>query len=337
MKKNLTKKLMLSVLTLAFAVVSLGASTFAWFTMSSNAKVSAFEGAVKGAEGVEIAITKLGWDGTPGAADEVKYDSLKWFSGQLPADQFTNDIIDSGFAFSALTSNGKGTFTDVNNTTVDASHANAGKASGGYIGFRLWFKSANTASGETLNLTNIAITNSGTINKYTVDQQFTVSAPNSSDAQEEALVGSKWKFDVTSAARVSLHPQDSAHPDQTDKLPFVFEANESDTVIDAEVGVAGNSTGYKDKDGAWEYYNAKVQNTADQLKTAPAGPVCKQIGSVKNTKTESLPIITLTANTPTYVDVYVWIEGWDGECLNAIFTQALSVNFDFALSSSYNA
>ena len=34
MKKNLTKKLMLSVLTLAFAVVSLGASTFAWFTDS---------------------------------------------------------------------------------------------------------------------------------------------------------------------------------------------------------------------------------------------------------------------------------------------------------------
>ena len=39
MKKNLTKKLMLSVLTLAFAVVSLGASTFAWFTVSEEAKV----------------------------------------------------------------------------------------------------------------------------------------------------------------------------------------------------------------------------------------------------------------------------------------------------------
>ena len=34
------------------------------------------------------------------------------------------------------------------------------------------------------------------------------------------------------------------------------------------------------------------------------------------------------------IDVYVWIEGWDGECLNAIFSQQLQVKFDFALLSS---
>ena len=57
MRKNLTKKLFLSVLTLAFAVISLGASTYAWFTMSKNAQINAFEAEVQAGEGIEIAVT----------------------------------------------------------------------------------------------------------------------------------------------------------------------------------------------------------------------------------------------------------------------------------------
>ena len=41
MKNKLTRKLMLSAFTLLFAVISLGASTYAWFTMSEDADVEA--------------------------------------------------------------------------------------------------------------------------------------------------------------------------------------------------------------------------------------------------------------------------------------------------------
>jgi hypothetical protein len=58
MRKNLTKKLFLSVLTLAFAVISLGASTYAWFVLSEDANVEAFSGTVQsGTSGLEIAVT----------------------------------------------------------------------------------------------------------------------------------------------------------------------------------------------------------------------------------------------------------------------------------------
>ena len=60
MRKNLTKKLFLSVLTLAFAVISLGASTYAWFTMSKEANVDKFTGKVTSTEsGLEICATDL--------------------------------------------------------------------------------------------------------------------------------------------------------------------------------------------------------------------------------------------------------------------------------------
>ena len=60
MKKNLTKKLMLSVLTLAFAVVSLGASTFAWFTISKDAEVQKLEFEVTANSGIEIGVASIG-------------------------------------------------------------------------------------------------------------------------------------------------------------------------------------------------------------------------------------------------------------------------------------
>ena len=60
MRKNLTKKLFLSVLTLAFAVISLGASTYAWFVLSESASVQSFSGTVSAGEsGLEIAVYQI--------------------------------------------------------------------------------------------------------------------------------------------------------------------------------------------------------------------------------------------------------------------------------------
>ena len=31
------------------------------------------------------------------------------------------------------------------------------------------------------------------------------------------------------------------------------------------------------------------------------------------------------------VSIYVWLEGWDGECMNAIFNQILSTTMSFRI------
>ena len=58
MKNKLTRKLMLSAFTLLFAVISLGASTYAWFTLSKDVTVESFQGTVTaGTSGLEVQVT----------------------------------------------------------------------------------------------------------------------------------------------------------------------------------------------------------------------------------------------------------------------------------------
>lgn len=312
MKKNLTKKLMLSVLTLAFAVVSLGASTFAWFTMSSNAKVSSFDANVKGAEGLEIAITSTSYENTT-----ANVDKLVWYSGVLPTTAINAQIAE-GFFFEALNSQGKGSFQKLNHTT-----AKLEAASEGYISFRLWFKSGVS---DNLCLTDMNIEGPETVPTYTIDQEFVIA----SNTALTAKVGEKWAFDVANAARVSLVPQGLAEDDAA----FVYEAKE----VAGTDKNAGNKLGYETTNGAFEYYNDKVSAEGIKL-TAPseAAPASKQVTELDKTPTAADVILALEADKAAYVDVYVWIEGWDGECLNAIFDQLLTVDFEFYLEDKLTA
>lgn len=53
---KLTRKLMISVFTLAFALVTLGASTFAWFTLTSTASVTGVSANMTSGEGIEVSV-----------------------------------------------------------------------------------------------------------------------------------------------------------------------------------------------------------------------------------------------------------------------------------------
>ena len=56
--KKLTRKLFISILSMAFAVIAIGTTTFAWITISTTAKVEEFSANVEaGAGGIE-----LSWD-----------------------------------------------------------------------------------------------------------------------------------------------------------------------------------------------------------------------------------------------------------------------------------
>ncbi|HHT99241.1 MAG TPA: hypothetical protein GXZ79_04095, partial [Acholeplasma sp.] len=55
---KLSKKLILSVLTLVLTVVALGATTFAWFTLGNEATVGQVRGTITAGEGLEIRIAQ---------------------------------------------------------------------------------------------------------------------------------------------------------------------------------------------------------------------------------------------------------------------------------------
>ena len=59
--KKISKKAILSILTLVLTVVVLGASTFAWFTLGTTATVDNFDVNVTSSEGLEISLDGNNW------------------------------------------------------------------------------------------------------------------------------------------------------------------------------------------------------------------------------------------------------------------------------------
>ena len=62
--KNLTRKLMLSIVAIALVVIALGTSTFAWFTLSNKASVGQFNAEVTAGQGMELSLDGNNWYST---------------------------------------------------------------------------------------------------------------------------------------------------------------------------------------------------------------------------------------------------------------------------------
>ena len=52
----MSRKLMVSILTLTFALLTLGTATFAWFTLTDTATISQFDATVMAGEGIEVSL-----------------------------------------------------------------------------------------------------------------------------------------------------------------------------------------------------------------------------------------------------------------------------------------
>jgi hypothetical protein len=305
MKNKLTRKLMLSAFTLLFAVISLGASTYAWFTMSESAKINAFEGKVFAGEGVEIAVTEIG------------HDPVEWFSGQIESKKI-QDVVDKKFKlFEALTSSNGVSFKELveHKPVANTSESN-------YIAFELHFKSAVKG---TLTLDEMNFYSSES-DSQPIDQVFTLAAGDSPLTVEDEI-----EFNVESAARVSLTANNST---------IIYEDKEEA----AADGNAGNSLGFSgvdenDPKGAFEYYNKKSYKLNDEgeyegnLKASEAEDPTVSVIPTDKISTSTVTSIEIPGNNEIVsITVYVWIEGWDGECMNFIFNQMLSIDMTFAFA-----
>ena len=316
MKNKLTRKLMLSAFTLLFAVISLGASTYAWFTMSDTAKINSFQGQVKAGQGIEIAITTAGDQNGP----------KEWFTGEISSDIIQQVITTSGFQkFDALTSNDGKTFKQLNSNHQLTDVTTKGQ---NYIEFDLHFRAAEAGS---LNLSSLTFDTNTDAKAFQNDQSFLLSSDNKS-----VDTNNKLKFEVESAARASLSIVSKTNEESGFEL---FEDVQENSTEESDYILAGNDLGFDLENGAFAYYNKKsytigennahVGNLSSAGVTEPAGV------NVGTTWTEAYPFtVNLPAynyETPNYVTVRVrvWVEGWDGECMNFIFGQQLIVAMDF--------
>ena len=280
MRKNLTKKLFLSILTLAFAVVSLGASTYAWFVLSEDANVEAFSGTVQsGTSGLEIGVNTVGADAP-----------VQWRATSL---DLTADLasIFEGFKFDAVQNADPldaGEFQDINGTTV-----NANGSTGKYLAFELYFRLAdtNTSTGtESVYLTDYSMKTTGAENWF-VNKTYKDAKGN-----DVAVAAENVKYHVSDAARIAVVGADEAHSLYLETHTY-----------------AGTDDKYqsegKQSNGALSYYNAI---NSDAQKTLPAlyenptyGVTNKYLGTTSICELEA-------TDYQGSVIVYIWIDGWDG-------------------------
>ena len=306
MKKNLTKKLMLSVLTLAFAVVSLGASTFAWFTISKDAEVQKLEFEVTANSGIEIGVASIGNKPSQYYVASLP-ESVVWTAMGKEKATFKFDARTTNNGKDAVTlANFLGTPAFYKHTTnkaiADATENAAVAALDGYAAFELYVK-ADMAGYIRLDVPFVE--NNGSVTPWCADIAYKNGA--GTDVAVDGLVS----YDVINSVRYAVIP--------TTNL-------DTDGVVYQQPAGTVNSLGYSaTTSGSLFVYNEKYAGTDSDIPESPNADF-----AVASTADNDQFIFQVEANTEYSFRIYLWIEGYDAECVNGIFAQKFRANIDFA-------
>lgn len=342
--KKLTQKLVLSVVTMALVVVALGTSTFAWFTLQNTAVIGQFEADVTAGEGIEVSLgswVQIAGESTPADTSDDVYEAQllpgsTWYTS-IPGSVIQNRL--SAMYGSSLT------LTDVTSTNgrvmqkraADGQLSSVGALEGKYIQFPLWFRSA---SANTITLENLVI--SGTETKtWTVDSAF-VGANNNDFAGATSFVsGDTMKVAAWTAARVSIFNQ-AGTLGKVYQREAVTGTSFADTVYNSDV-LPSVSYAADEQFGAASYYSAKTGGMTiaapaaniipDAVKLASTGDITDDPDNLPIN--ESVLVLAQTGGVGYYqgnIVVRVWIEGWDADLFDAIFTTKLYVSMRFGVA-----
>ncbi len=317
---KLSRKLLLSVLTVAFALITLGATTFAWFTLSTKAEIQSFDVEVTSGAGIEI------------SADGSNY------SNYISAQQIYSAITrsKSSTILDHVTSKNGQTFTTID---YEGELSFDKTANSGWAEFDLWFRSPE-ASVEVYMLNNTKITSTGVT--WTSDANFNLTATDS------LVVGSQRTLYGANAVRISTTENELTANDTG------FQYNDGDS---ANIFELGGDTGDQRLDkvikttyGSVAYYNAKNPNATipsniitSEQNALPNVLKINNLPSLNELNTEDInlgvytPVATLEVdNDYTGVNYYygqitvrIWLEGWDPDMFNAIMADVISIHMHF--------
>src|SRR5690554_2798145 len=313
--KKISKKAILSILTLVLTVVVLGASTFAWFTLGTTATVDNFDVNVTSSEGLEISLDGNNW------YTRLNSDIMRdYIENQVTTARLNND---GDFVMDAVTTSDGIDFFKFSISGNEMVHTESDKAVANEDFLQLQFK-LRTKVNQKVILSNLGVTS--TLESWTSDQDFTLAKGNTPVTSTGST--SSINADLADALRVSVLAVASHGDDVTD--PVVFEKDNTGST---------NTTGTLAKDssdnyiGAFEYYSKKsgftnLLETNFEPKSATAN-----FGS-NTTKLADFTSQTLSGGEDYYtVDVTfnIWFEGYDNEAFDAVLDQMVSIVLAFQL------
>jgi hypothetical protein len=304
--RNISRKLVLSIIAVVLTVFALGSTTFAWFTLTNTSTVQAFEAQIIGDSGIEIS---LGAHGTTFANP----DAAEWVTTLTTADveAYLVDTYGNTQIFNHVTTADGISFSTLGATAMTATTA-------GFIELPLNFRSDTATS---INWTTVSLTAAG--NSWTVDADFT-------DATDTARVaGDSITVDASDAMRIAMVSNATyggntvayEKPSSGTNVVLGTGGDLSDSA-NAGHGVAGAMNYYYSKNNALPFGAAAVTTLSTITDLAAGQPVVSLV-DVSGSATD------FGADNYGQLTVRIWLEGWDANAYNSILSQLVSTSFTF--------
>ncbi|CCV65968.1 conserved hypothetical protein [Paracholeplasma brassicae] len=293
----------MSIVAVTLVVAALGASTFAWFTLSNRAEIGSFDAEVTAGEGIEVSIDGTNWYSTlPSSVINAFLESQN--DGETPileAVTTTNAVAFTKVSIQDVTGDSVGTLVP---TAAPASS---------YISFTLFFRSQNATE---LYWQNATI--GSEVKSWTPDTTFLMADGTS----------------VNPSAPVNVRAANAVRVAVVGTVTKAFQVASGS--VEGVVNSASNSIVLN---GAIAYHNAKNPDnvypelsSVSILEAATSFPESTVVGTpngfdildLNGTATDN----GIDYNTGNLV-VKVWIEGWDADTFNAILKEAINVTLSF--------
>lgn len=291
--RKLTTKLLFAIISAAFALVALGTTTFAWFTLSDSATVSQFNAQITAGEGIEISIDGTNYYTTiPTSIIQAEINKLKVTLKDITSPDGVN-LYPLG---------------DQNENTKITFYATPGEnQTNQFIQFNLWLRSP---SATTVNLESVTF--SSTAKSWTSDATFT-----------HPKYG-----EVTPAAAKIYYAHDalrlSISEGTTKKVVYEAPASNTNTVLN-QTRISEGMVNY--------YFVKNSINLLNAYESVvlPASTNLLQLDTDGETEIpEPVDVVSLAGNNVAKViTVRVWVEGWDPDCFNAILNEYINVQMVF--------
>lgn len=314
------KRLIFSVAALVIAIAVATGSTFAWFTINREVNVEQMDISVTaGSQGIYVSTAKAG-----------PYKTSLSKADLIAAGYNVNANLD------ALTSKDGITITERDSDVPIAS------STGKFIQFKLYFR----ASGETVPIIDLNRTDDSSVTgKNTILQPSANGVPQIIDNTWRAIeanefgqaraIGATDKIEVRAAHATRVSFEAIAH-DTAIKSTRIWDPYYANT--DTFCGKPNADSGRYDntnKNFAVEYYN-ETYAFAGSGNDPITAPTANTIAATQN-KTEFFgDVLKLTENATTgfyegELTIRIWLEGYDGDCINSVLGDKIKADFVFAI------
>ena len=310
--KNLSKKALLSILSLVLTFVALGATTFAWFSLGTTATVDQFDVNVRGSEGLEISLGDTDAWYTTLSSDVIKAYLYSQFDTNADIDDTSGNLIMDGVTSKDGESFFLGYEYDTATTpgTIYMTHNKPAVANKDFLTFDIKLR---TKLASKIDLNHLLVTGSG--GTWTSDQDFTLANGSSVTVNQELTT------------------------DLVDALRIAFVVTDGDTTVyeKEENGINTLGSNLDNTKGALQYFAKKTGR--DNILKPQTGwtPVVPGKTFVADGTTQLRVADFATAPTEgsyneVTITINVWFEGYDGEAFDAVLEQFVSIAMAFSLA-----